>query len=281
MLEPSRLIDILKTMRLDPQQRQLPRCALVLVACASVLAARVAEARWTVAEALVDGEMVTVEIWSNRNVPGELAAGAIDEYTRLHRLTDVTDPRSEISHVNDNAAAQAVDIGAELFVFVDLALGIAERTSGAFDPTSLAPGFSLNRLSRDNDRAPLDYRSVILDRQQSTIHFAVPQLRFDSRALATAYALAAAAEWLRMRGVENGRLRTRGIASYIGDRRGESWSHGVSAPGLQRIVRLSMTDAAIASVGAVIIHNDRPGHLSPPRNFFRFRPNSNDQYSRG
>lgn len=233
--------------------------ALVLVACASILAARAAEARWTVAEALIHGEMVTVEIWSNREVPSELAAGAIDEYTRVRGLTDVADPKSEISHVNDNAAAQAVNIGAELFVFVDLALGIANRTSGAFDPTSLAPGFSISPLSRNNDRAPLDYRSVILDREQSTLHFAVPELRFDSSALAPAYALAAAREWLRMLGVEHARLRTRGIASYIGDRRGESWSHGVSAPGLfqQKIVRLSMTDAAVASVGAMIIYNER------------------------
>lgn len=224
-----------------------------------MLAAQAAEARWTVAEAVVDSTSVTVEIWSSRDVPEELAARAIEEYGRLRGLTSAVDPASELSRVNANAAAEAVDVGAELFVFLDLALRLAEKTNGVVDPTSTALRFSSNRPSADDARSPLDYRSVVFDREQSRIHFAVPDVRLGGGALGAAYALAGTCEWLRTQGVQHAQVRARGNACYVGDRRGEPWSYGVTLPEALRgrIVRLALADAAVASVGDFTIYDDR------------------------
>ena len=170
--------------------------AVVLVLSAAT--APPAQARWTTAEADVDGVKVTVEIWSNRRIPAELAAAAIEEYARVRRLIDETDLGSE----------PALDLN-------------GERGAG---------------------------RS------------ASPQLQLDVRAVATGQALAFAAARLRSAGVENARLIARGVAYYIGDRRGRPWFHGISsarqlaeldaANFSQKLAQLSLSDAAVASVGS-------------------------------
>src|SRR5690606_28272651 len=116
-------------------------------------------------------------------------------------------------------------------------LELAMRTGGAFDPTTVAASEATDATSG----TPLDFRSVELDRERSSVRFAAPQLRLDASAVATSHALALAAARLRANGVEHGRLLARGIAYYIGDRRGRPWLHGVSQPSDEegRLARLS------------------------------------------
>lgn len=202
------------------------RQAVCLLAwLAGIAAAPAAQARWTTAEADVDGVRISVEMWSNRRVPAELADGAIDEYARVRGLTDAVNPGSELALVNALAAAQAVEVGAELFALVDLTLELAERTGGAFDPTTAA----VSGTSAVTNGVPLDFRSVELDRERGTVRFAAPQLRLDPTAVAAGHALAHAAAYLRANGVEHARLVARGIAYYIGDHRRRPWLHAVGS----------------------------------------------------
>lgn len=216
----------------------------------------------------MDGVRVTVEMWSNRRIPSELADAAIDEYARVRRLTDVAEASSALALVNARAVAQPVRVGAEIFALFDLTLELAARTGGAFDATTVVA----SAASAAADGSPLDFRGVELDRERGTVRFAAPQLRLDPNTVATGHALAFAADFLRTRGVENARLIARGVAYYIGDRRGRPWLHGVSSMSQPsdtpdapdsggpsgRLAQLSLSDVAVASVGsfALLLENE-------------------------
>lgn len=140
---------------------------------------------------------VTVQIWSNRRIPAELADAAIEEYTRVRRLIAAADPGSELALLTVGAAAEEADVSP-------------------------------------------------------------PQLRFRVSTVATSYALTHAAQQLRANSVEHARLAARGIAYYIGDRRGQPWLHGVSLASEPRgdIAQLPLADAAVASAGSFALFLD-------------------------
>lgn len=88
--------------------------------------------------------------------PGEHLEAASNALDRIHQLEDqlsVYREWTELSQLNRNAAEASVAVESQLFQLLRTACDLADRTAGAFDPTS-GPLVALWRRSRQEDRIP-------------------------------------------------------------------------------------------------------------------------------
>lgn len=166
---------------------------------------------------------------------------AFDEFRRLHNLLNAYDPNSEISQVNSNAGRAPVKVSSDTLEVVDRALYFARISGGAFDPTVL-PLAKLWNVGAENPRVPeeedirnalalVDYRKVLVDRENSTIFLEVPGMGLDLGAIAKGYAVDKAVSVLRKNGVNSFLINAGGNVYVSGKKPGETlWRVGITDP---------------------------------------------------
>jgi thiamine biosynthesis lipoprotein len=183
----------------------------------------------------------------------------MSEFDRIEAAMSTYRAESEISRVNDLAAAQAVTISAELFALIDRALQLSMQTDGAFDITYDSVGQFYNY--RENTRpgpeeirqqlSQIDYRHVLLTPADSSIRFDRPGVRINLGGIAKGYAVEAVIAQLKAAGIGNALATAGGDTRLLGDRGNQPWIVGVRSPDDEDdfVTRLALADEAISTSG--------------------------------
>ena len=172
------------------------------------------------------------------------AAGeeALDEVERLDAQLSLFRPDSEITHLNQHAAAAPVRVTPGLFYLLQRAQRLCAESGGIFDIT-IAPlmrcwGFHGGTGQLPDPAALAAAKSkvgmnlVVLDEENFTVHFTRSGVNLDLGAIGKGYALERAAEILREAGVHNALLHggTSTVHALGTQPDGDAWTVAVERP---------------------------------------------------
>lgn len=168
------------------------------------------------------------------------AEAAMAEIGRLEALWHPARPESDVARVNAAAGREPVKVAPETLELASLALDVAEAADGAFDPT-IGPlveawGFGAQgRVPTEAERAAaqalVDWRSLIVDAEASTLFLTRPGMRLELGAIAKGYAARLVRELLEREAVEAGLVQLGGSVALLGDRPGGGpWQIAVQHP---------------------------------------------------
>ncbi|GHT59421.1 FAD:protein FMN transferase [Spirochaetia bacterium] len=122
-------------------------------------------------------------------------------FARLREIEDVMSANrtgTDLDRINQNAGLAPVKVDPELIAVLERALAFAEASDGAFDPT-VGPLVKLWGIGSDNARVPaqdeidsalalIDWRDLVIDREQGTAFLRRPGMALDLGAIAKGYA---------------------------------------------------------------------------------------------
>jgi thiamine biosynthesis lipoprotein len=215
----------------------------------------------------------------------EAALAALDQIEEIESQLTVYRDNSEVAHINQLAADQAIPVEQRLFDLLTTAVRLAAETGGAFDITS-GPLTKIWGFYRRNGAIPaacelstamqsVGSRYLALDAEQRTIRFARRGMELNLGAIGKGYALDRAAETMAAAGVDNFLVHggqssvlargSRGLAAAGG------WSVGIGHPlkPEKRLAEVWLRDRALATSGAshqFFRHQGkRYGHILDPR----------------
>ena len=135
--------------------------------------------------------------------PSVASLAATSAYRRIKQLNDIMtdyDSASELSRLSQTSGkGQAVRVGHDLWVVLQRAQALAERSGGAFDVT-VGPCVNLWRQARRQGTLPdparlakarqsVGYKHVKLDPAGRTVTLLVPDMRLDLGGIAKGYAV--------------------------------------------------------------------------------------------
>ena len=211
----------------------------------------------------------------------DAALEALNEADRVEALLTVFRESSELSRVNREAAAGAVDVDAELSRLLQRCARLHAATEGAFDitstPLSRCWGFLLRNgcvpssPEIESARRAIGMASVRVDGTRREVRFEWPGMELNLGAIGKGYALDCMAGVLRRRGVERALLSagTSSVVAFGGGRRG--WPIDLRSPQMPgaRLARVYLCDGALGTSGAgeqfVVSDGTRYGHVIDPR----------------
>jgi thiamine biosynthesis lipoprotein len=224
------------------------------------LHAPVLMAEWLHDSAAIMGTRVSVELWHDRADEGAQAIQEVfDEFRRLDEKLSPYKEHSELSLVNRMAAEAPVPISGEFFELLEHSRDYSELTDGAFDITFASVGHLYNyrtgeKPSPQTTQASLpliDYHHVILDREQSSVHFERPGVKIDLGGIAKGYAVDQAIALLQARGIKHALVTAGGDSRLLGDHQGRPWQIGIQAPRRKNAIAttLNLQDSAVSTSG--------------------------------
>lgn len=206
------------------------------------------------------GTRVEIELWHDDAAEARrLIAAGMAEFDRIESAMSTYRADSEITRINEQAAAGPVVVGDELFALIARALALSATTGGAFDITYDSVGQLYDyRLNRRPDEPEInahlltiDHRFVELDVAASTIRFAREGVRINLGGIAKGYACEAVIALLKERGVTHALATAGGDTRLLGDRGNGPWIVGIRDPddkaGL--ITRLALANEAVSTSG--------------------------------
>ena len=183
----------------------------------------------------------------------------------VNGLFSTYDPQSEISRFNAWQGTGAYPVSARFAGLVGLALEVARRTDGGFDPTMLPLvdlyGFGLSRERRvpsDGEiakalrRIGYHHLEIAEDGRLTVLH---PELQLDLSAIAKGQGVDRVCEALVTRGIASYMVEIGGEVRCAGLKPGEEpWTIGIEGPGESRNVhvveKVKLRDAALATSGS-------------------------------
>lgn len=177
----------------------------------------------------------------------EAVDAAFQEISEVQDLADRYDPESEISRVNDAAAAGPVVVSEELWEMIATGMDINKASGGLFDITvgplidvwdvigrgeSGEPPPSQEKIDQAMELVGAD--KIVLDEAAQSIYFSREGMIMDLGGLAKGYALDRAAEMLRSRGIEAAVVNMISTSMTLGDKPqsagGPDWNIAVLNP---------------------------------------------------
>lgn len=171
-----------------------------------------------------------------------LAADSLKYYHELFDIYNEYDGLTNIATLNRLAGEGPVTVSADLFDFLEYALGMYELTGGEVN-VAMGSVLSIWHTARDSgERVPssaellaaslhCDINSVVLKRADLTVEITDPLLSLDVGAVAKGYAAEKTAEALRAAGFESYVLDVGGNIRTVGTKpNGDGWKIGVRNP---------------------------------------------------
>jgi FAD:protein FMN transferase len=138
---------------------------------------------------------------------------ATAEIRRLEGLMTTWREDSEVSRVNAAAGKRAVAVGPETLAVIEKSVWMSERSEGVFDITFEAM-HGLWKFDEDKEekvppaaavlaaRKLIDFRRIKIDHEARTVMLATPGMRMSLGGIAKGYAVDAAANVLRAKGLD-------------------------------------------------------------------------------
>lgn len=209
-------------------------CILLIAATGNAESARIRDVR-----ALMGTAVEVIAQGADEALLRRAVQAAYAEMERLSDMMNHHDPGSTVSAINDAAGHRAVQAPPELLEVIALALGLSERSAGAFDITVGA--LSGWRFRSDDPRIPpaseiaaqlsrVDYRKLRLDREKGSVFLAERGMRIDLGGIAKIYILEAGRRVLEARGVPRALLNGGGDVVAHSDEESPPWRVGVRDP---------------------------------------------------
>ncbi|WP_153912788.1 FAD:protein FMN transferase [Shewanella sp. TC10] len=246
---------------------KLKLCSLISLCFISLLLPSQALAQWHQKSFKVMGTQAHVEFWladndstiENASSASELISAVEQEMNRIDRLMSPYKADSELSKINQLAGKEAVVINQELFDLLLDSHKIAELTNGTFDITYASIGYQYdyrqgqkpaeNEIHQTLDA--IDYRAVILDKQQSSVKFQNQDVRIDLGGIAKGHAVKQCLAILKAAGIEHALVSAGGDTGLLGDRRGRPWFVGIKHPRAaeKTAVQLPLSNESISTSG--------------------------------
>jgi len=126
---------------------------------------------------------------------------------------------SEISLINKNAGIKPVRVSSETFEAIKVALEIAEKTEGAYDPTvgSYTVNFLRKKaIDKDKALALINYKDVVLNEEEKTVFLKKKGMALDLGGIGKGYALELAKRFI---GLSEGFIALSGDLTVWGQER--------------------------------------------------------------
>ncbi len=207
---------------------------------------------------------------------------------RVETLMSTYDPDSELSRFNRTRSTAPMEVSDEFLEVLEVALAVARRSGGAFDPTVAplveawgfgpAAGFGAT-ASRPTDeelvrlRARVGYGLVAVDRAAGTVAKSHPAVALDLSGIAKGYGVGMVAEALRSLRLGQFLVDVGGELEAAGEPAGRSgWTIGIERPdpgvaGIWGTVELR--DESVATSGDYRDYYEEEGvryaHIIDPR----------------
>ncbi len=217
-------------------------------------------ADWYKQEQAIMGTRIAVEFWDEDKVHAEQCAEQVfNEMRRIDALMSPYKPNSELSRINQQAAGQAVRISEELFNLLEKALQMSQLSNGAFDITFSSVGHLYNyregikpsEADIQQSLAAINFRHVLLNKTNRSVHFARSGVRIDLGGIAKGYAVDNGIAILAKCGIRGGLVSAGGDSRILGDRGNRPWMMGVRHPRKKDAVAvmLPLSNTAISTSG--------------------------------
>jgi len=230
-------------------------------------------AAWVDRTEAIMGTRVYVQLWADDPEKGNAAITAVmDEMRRLDNLMSHYKPDSQLSQINQGAAAGPVQVDPELFDLIKLSTHFSEITEGAFDITYASVGYLYNyplhvRPTEEQIRTALpavNWRNLEFDATHHTIRFGRPGMRIDLGGIAKGYAVDRGVAILKARGIQHALVTAGGDSRLLGDHRGRPWLVSIAHPddphNPEKVVtRIPLSDAAVSTSGDYERYFDEDG----------------------
>ena len=181
----------------------------------------------------------------NINLYAQGTAGKYEELfdclRNIENTFSVNIPDSEVSRINEKAGISPVAVSADVMEVVDVALSVANISSGKFDPT-VGPLVKLWGIGTENQHVPsaeeiesakakVDYRKVVLDKEKSTVFLKDQGMMLDLGGIAKGYAADELARLLESMGIHHAMVNLGGNVYVYGTKPDqEPWYIGVRNP---------------------------------------------------
>jgi len=226
-----------------------------------------------------------VAIAEDANAAGECIPAAMSAIHRVDDLMSDYKDDSEISRVNEDAAAGPVQVGEDTYEVIKRSVEFSRLTDGAFDVT-VGPLMVLFHAEQKQGKAPtaeqiaeakskVGFEKLELDEANRTVHFTVEGMRLDLGGIAKGYAIDKALEALQRGGATGGMVDIGGDIRCFGTppEGRDSWVIGIQDPnsvlegaeGSGLLMTLKVANEAVATSGDyqqfVMIGGKRHSHI--------------------
>jgi thiamine biosynthesis lipoprotein len=216
----------------------------------------------------------------------ESVTASLDE---VNRLMSTWDPESEISRFNRYRGPGPFRISPPTLDVLSIAIDVAERSGGAFDPTvaPLVEAWGFGPTGAASDRAPISevegrapgrpdvpgFSRIAIDAEAMTLVKLDPDIELDLSGVAKGYAVDRIAEALAGLGLSRFMVEIGGELRATGTKRnGRSWRAGIEAPVVGRrevFHAFDLVDSGLATSGDYRnfreVEEGRIGHIIDPR----------------
>lgn len=189
--------------------------------------------------------------------PGQNADAVIDEafeaIATVHRLMSFHDADSDVSRLNREASARAVEVHAWTFQVLEAAAELHHRSNGVFDMTVAPILQRMGLLPPDvDDSAGLivtPTTNLVELLPGGRVRFQHPGVRIDCGGIAKGFAVDRAIEILQSRGVGDGLVNAGGDLAAFGAAPHDVYIRDPRDPA-RLLWRVDLKDAALASSGS-------------------------------
>ncbi len=235
-------------------------------------------ANWLKQQRNMMGTLISLEIDSPNQQQAVTCVGQVfDEFNRIEQLMSPYIAESEISLINNKAAAQTVAVSPELFDLLKTSIEFSELSAGAFDISFASIGYQYDyrkKIQPDEKHIKLalpsvNYRNIEL--QANTVHFTHAGMRIDLGGIAKGYAVDRAIDLLQKCGISSGIVSAGGDSRIIGDKNGRPWIIGIQHPRNKDAyaLRIPLSNTAISTSGDYeryfLTNDERIHHIINPR----------------
>lgn len=255
----------------------------VLLCCILVSVGRPALTRFEYSEAHMGTSFKLVLYARDRDSATRASKAAFTRIAQLDAIMSDYRETSELASLNRRSGAGPVRVSEDLFRVLVAAEEMARRTEGAFDVT-VGPVSRVWRRARRTGEMPepdrleralalVNYRSLELDAENSTVRLAKAGMLLDLGGIAKGFAADEAMAVIKSHGITTALVAAGGDIAVSGKPPGSSgWTIGVATAGssAERPARmLVMTEGAVSTSGDaqqyVEIGGTRYSHIVDPR----------------
>ena len=226
-----------------------------------------------------------VAVAADSNTAKGCIEAAFAEIEKVDKLMSDYKSDSEISELNRDGFRRAVKVSESTYEVLQRSIDFSKLTAGAFDVT-VGPLVDLWHSAQDTNSLPTDvelqqarskvgYDKLILDANETSVRFAVEDMRVDLGGIAKGYALDKAVEAMQKGGAVGGMVIIGGEIRCFGlPPAGRSrWQIGLQDPKEAKVgfdagtplLVLHLTDAAVATSGDyrrfVVIKGKKYSHI--------------------
>lgn len=252
--------------------------ALALFLIGSMMYSSVTQAAWLKQQRDMMGTQISLEIDSSDPQLAQSCADRVfNEFERIEQMMSTYLAHSELSHINEIAAKQSVQVSPELFELLLKSIRFSELSGGAFDISYASIGYRYdyrNQIQPDDTTIQqalpsINYRNIIL--KDNSIHFTHAGMRIDLGGIAKGYAVDRAIDILQKNGISSAIVTAGGDSRIIGDKNGRPWIIGIQHPRKRDAyaLRIPLFDSAISTSGDYeryfLTNDERIHHIINPK----------------